>query len=133
MIKEIDIYNEYIEKMRLQINQVMEKLYIFKKEDNNTGMNECSDLAQLVMRLGTVSEKLRPYTNNRTPIQYQLIDDWIDIIDVKKLDCLFLTAFLRYTFVAKNGLKNWSKLRDETAIKIDSIGKNSKSLLRGLF
>lgn len=134
MNKEIKTYEEYVTYIKVRINEVMEKLYQFSQKENESGSGliECSALAKLIMELGTISETLRPYTNNNIPTQHKLIDEWIEIIDIEKLDCLFLVSFLRYTFVARNGLKNWIDLRDKVAIKLDLSGKESKKILKGL-
>lgn len=132
MNDEIKTYQEYVTYIKGRINEVMEKLYQFSYKENQNGMVECRDLAKLIMELGTIDETLRFYTNNNIPTQHKLIEEWIEIIDIEKLDCLFLVSFLRYTFIAKKGLKNWIELRDKIAIKLDLSGKESKKILRGL-
>lgn len=132
MNEEIKTYEEYVTYIKSRINEVMEILYKFEPSEKNNGIFECSLLAEIIMDLGTISEKLRPYTNNNIPTQHKLIDEWIEIIDIEKLNSLFLVGFLRYTFVAKNSLKNWIDLRDKVAIKLDLSGKESKKILRGL-
>lgn len=134
MTKEINTYEEYVEEMTSQINELTNKLYSFKKTETDSGRNLCTELAGLTMNLGSVGDSLRGVFKNNIPVQDKLLDQWLGELDVQRLDVLFLVAFLRYTFVARKSLTNWIPLRDKTAIKIDSIeGKESKKILIGLY
>lgn len=132
-ITTLETYEQYVQEMKLKISDLTEKLYEFKKTENNSGMSECSQLANLVMNLGSVSNALRGVLNNHIPIQYELLDEWLGNIDVNRLEPLFLTGLIRYSSVAKDGLKNWIPLRDKIAVRTESMGLDSKKILVGLY
>lgn len=134
MTKTINTYEEYLEEMKVQISSLMEKLYQYKEEPGNKGsaIKECSELASLVIDLGSVSDKLRPYFNINIPPQHGLIDEWLKNINIEKLQLVFCVAMLRYTYAISKGLKNWIEFRDKVAIKLDNEGKDSKKILKGL-
>lgn len=132
-ITTLETYEQYVQEMKLKISDLTEKLYEFKKTENNSGMSECSQLANLVMNLGSVSNALRGVLNNHIPIQYELLDEWLGNIDVNRLEPLFLTGLIRYSSVAKDGLKNWIPLRDKIAVRAESMGLDSKKILVGLY
>lgn len=129
----IHTYEQYVEEMKLQIAQLTQRLYDFKKNDINKGMAECVDLSEMIFALGAVSKNLRSVFNNHIPTQYDLIDSWLGSLDVDKLEILFLVSFLRSTVVAREGLNNWMPLRDKIAVKLEGAGFDSKKLLKGLY
>lgn len=133
MTEELKTYEEYVIAMKLKIALLMKKIYEFEKTDKNTGMYESSELAGLIIGLGTISDKLRPYMNNYIPTQYALLDEWLGSLVVEKIEILFLIGFIRGTFGARNGLNNWIALRDRIALKLKNEGHDEKSILRGLY
>ena len=133
MTEELKTYEEYVIAMNLQISLIMEEIYHFKETQTNSGVYECGKLSKIIMQLGAVSNNLRPYLNNNIPTQYEILDNWIIGLEIDKIQPLFLIAFIRYTFNAKKRLKNWNSLRDKIAIRLEDLGKNSQSILRGLY
>lgn len=133
MTEELKTYEEYVIAMNLKISLIMEEIYHFKETQTNSGVYECGKLSKIIMQLGAVSNNLRPYLNNNIPTQYEILDNWIIGLEIDKIQPLFLIAFIRYTFNAKKRLKNWNSLRDKIAIRLEDLGKNSQSILRGLY
>lgn len=125
-------YEQYVTDMKKQIDTVMVKLYQFEKNDKNSGVRECYEIAKIVMGLGSVSDKLRPYLHNNIPPQHTIINEWLSHIQIEKLDSVFLVALLRYTGVIKHGINNWVDFRNKVVEKLENEGKDSKKILVGL-
>ena len=128
-----DTYEDYANDMQKEINELMLILYGFKKDETN-GSYECSLLIKLIMKLGSgMSDKLKSFFGNNTLIQKNILENWIDNLDVEKLDAFLLVTFVRTTYTSRMVLKNWIELRDKIKIKLDNENKDSKNILRGLF
>jgi hypothetical protein len=130
----MDTYEGYVQKMNDEIDRVMNHLYLYQpNNESSTGLAECGELARLVMNLGVVSDVLRPVLKNNIPTQYEILDQWFQRIDIEKLDTLFGVGLLRFTFVAKDHMKEWKILRDKMSILLEKRGRNPQKVLRGLF
>lgn len=126
-------YEKYVEDIKLEISTVMENLYKFEKSESNAGVKECYQMVKIVMKLGSVSDRLRPYLKNNIPAQHILIDQWIKSIDVERLDTVLLVAMLRYTAPVSKNLTQWTEFRDKIVVKLNNQGKDSNQILLGLF
>lgn len=131
-MNKITSYQEYVSEMKRQIDMVMEKLYAFEKTEQNSGVKECYEIAKIIMNLGSVSDKLRPYLHNNIPPQHSIINEWLLNIDVEKLNTIFSVALLRYTGVIKSNIEYWIDFRDKVSVKLEQDGKDSKRILVGL-
>lgn len=128
----ITTYEDYMIEMKKQIDIVMEKLYVFEKSENNSGVRECYEIAKIILNLGSVSDNLRPYLHNNIPPQHTIINDWLLNIDVEKLNTIFSVALLRYTGVIRQKIDSWVEFRDKVSLKLEKEGKDSKKILVGL-
>ncbi len=130
---EIKNYEDYVKAIHQDIDEVMNLLYQYKRDETKKGRMECRELAMLVMKLGVVSDMLRPIVKNYIPIQAEILDKWFENIEIEKLDSLFLMSLLRYTNVAKNQMTQWFIVRDKIAALLEQRGENAQQKLIGLF
>ncbi len=131
-MQEINNYEDYVNYIENEIDTVINKLYLFKKTEQNNGMHECTLLANLTFNLGSVSDSLRGILNNQIPTQYELLDKLFNEININKLENLFCIALLRYTFTSRHGMKEWLRVRDEIKNKLEKENLEVKKLMKGL-
>jgi hypothetical protein len=128
-------YEQYQENMKDRIEKLITKLHNYKKFGNsNKEIMYCTEICSLIMDLGSgLTPSLKNVLNNQIPTQVNLLEDFLNKIDVEKMEIVFSLCIIRVTSQSKNSLKSWLILRDSLYEKLAKTEKNPKSIMCGLY
>lgn len=96
------------------IKNLIKHLETFNNNTEEDEIEELTAIVSFIMDLGAgLTDKLKYYFEDDTPLNVEMLNYLIDSIDTKKMKVIYSSGILRYTYSYKKEIKNWQKLQDK--------------------
>ncbi len=104
-------------KLSLKLKTIKEKIYFFQGSlDDELDLLE--EIADVFISYGEMfSNEMNDILNLKPEVNYIDLNDWMASLDIEKIDILFSSAILRYSFSMKDNLHCWNDLLSSVSKK----------------